>query len=564
MILVKTEDMYTKVPRETERQMYQFEREKTGNQENILLSRVSRSPSGLINLEHKRELYQGEGRQQSGYFIYVPNSEKADRIVREIPAKSASFGRAYSTEIKREASFPYRQREIDPAHDDERDIGRDRFIASHVHMKSAEYERPEKSSEYELIRRKRELDLITREEEARRREEELSERISWLKYQEGRENERVSSEFEMRMRKREDELREKLMRLQEQEAEVTRREQAINATEYISPEAQERLENLEKMEAEMKRRAELLKLKLTNLETSAGQQKRNQDIVQEQLQDTSKLPVIKDGQIIGKEKKDKSHAKAGESSDQTSYGNKFSFPKFTAFSGEEPRPKTEASYEEWRFEVKCLIEEGEYSEHVIAQAIRKSLRGWAKRELASLGVSPSVEMMLNRLENAFGNVASGQSLLQEFYSTSQKQDEIAVAWGLRLEEILQKASEKGLVRAEDKDEMLRNKFWRSLRSDRLKNKTMVQFHKGLDFVSLRKAVREEEHEMKLATGIQQQVMNTPEIKNTEEMTAQLKKLLEEMETFKNDMKEMKEASKRGPRPFYGGYNRNRQRQDQGK
>ena len=99
-------------------------------------------------------------------------------------------------------------------------------------------------------------------------------------------------------------------------------------------------------------------------------------------------------------------------------------------------------------------------------------------------------MMLNRLENAFGNVASGQSLLQEFYSTSQKQDETAVAWGLRLEEILQKASEKGLVRDEDKDEMLRNKFWRSLRSDRLKNKTMVQFHKGLDFVSLRKAVRE--------------------------------------------------------------------------
>ena len=30
------------------------------------------------------------------------------------------------------------------------------------------------------------------------------------------------------------------------------------------------------------------------------------------------------------------------------------------------------------------------------------------------------------------------------------------------------------------------------------------------------------------------------------------------------MKEVIEASKRGPRPFYGGYNRNRQRQDQGK
>ena len=47
-------EMYRKVPRETKRQMYQFEREKAGNQENILPSRISRSPSRLINPEHKR------------------------------------------------------------------------------------------------------------------------------------------------------------------------------------------------------------------------------------------------------------------------------------------------------------------------------------------------------------------------------------------------------------------------------------------------------------------------------------------------------------------------------
>ena len=131
----------------------------------------------------------------------------------------------------------------------------------------------------------------------------------------------------------------------------------------------------------------------------------------------------------------------------------------------------------------CIVDEGAYSEQVIliAQAIRKSLRGQAKRILMPMGTSATVEMMLSRLENVFGNVASGQSLLQEFYSANQKDQESAVAWGLQLEELLQKASEKGYVRAEDKEEMLRNQFWRSLRSERLKNATRVHFHKGLDF-----------------------------------------------------------------------------------
>ena len=61
------------------------------------------------------------------------------------------------------------------------------------------------------------------------------------------------------------------------------------------------------------------------------------------------------------------------------------FPKFSPFSGEDPKPKAEATYEEWRYEVNCTRESGDYSESMIAQAIRKSLRNPAKKVLLPLG-----------------------------------------------------------------------------------------------------------------------------------------------------------------------------------
>ena len=60
--------------------------------------------------------------------------------------------------------------------------------------------------------------------------------------------------------------------------------------------------------------------------------------------------------------------------------------------------------------------------------------------------------MLCRLEGVFGNVATGESNLQEFYTASQKEDESVTAWGLRIEEILQKAVIKGNVKDSDTNE----------------------------------------------------------------------------------------------------------------
>ena len=73
-----------------------------------------------------------------------------------------------------------------------------------------------------------------------------------------------------------------------------------------------------------------------------------------------------------------------------------------------------------------------------------------------MGITASVESILKRLEGVFGNVATGESIVQAFYTAFQKPEESVNSWGLRLEEILQKAIDKGYVQ----DDRLRQKVWR--------------------------------------------------------------------------------------------------------
>ena len=97
----------------------------------------------------------------------------------------------------------------------------------------------------------------------------------------------------------------------------------------------------------------------------------------------------------------------------------------------------------------------------------------------------------------YGNVASGEAVLKEFYTVHQEENESVTDWGLRLEQILQRAIEKGHVTEERKDQMLRDKFWRSLYDQNLKNATKIHHQSVLvlSFEKLQRKVRAEEYEM---------------------------------------------------------------------
>lgn len=178
------------------------------------------------------------------------------------------------------------------------------------------------------------------------------------------------------------------------------------------------------------------------------------------------------------------------------------FPKFSIFSGEDPTPKNEVSFEEWKFEVNCVRKNKSYSDQIVAQAVMKSLRAPAKKALYNMGDSATLEDIMRTLDVQFGSVTTGISAMQEFFTASQKQDESAASWGLRLESIIQKAIDKGYMKKEEKNDLLKEQFWRQLRSEKLKNATRVHYNTISSFELLRREVRREENEMKKTPGVQ--------------------------------------------------------------
>ena len=166
-------------------------------------------------------------------------------------------------------------------------------------------------------------------------------------------------------------------------------------------------------------------------------------------------------------------------------------PYLTQFSGTEPELKNESSFEDWKAETQCLIKSKVYPDYIVSQAIRNSLKGQARKALSTLDPLTNSDGIISKLESLFGNVASGLSILQEFFTAVQNSDETVTMWGLRIEEILQRAIEKGEVPSERRNHLLKDKFWRSLHSFDLKIATKVYFDKISDFEVLRSKVREE-------------------------------------------------------------------------
>ena len=165
-------------------------------------------------------------------------------------------------------------------------------------------------------------------------------------------------------------------------------------------------------------------------------------------------------------------------------------PNVSLFSGLEPVPKNESTFEAWRLEIESL--RNRLPEYLVNQLIRNSLKVPARNTLLTLGPLASSQEILKKLESVFGNVASGQSILQEFYTAFQQPDESVTMWSLRLEEIAQRIESKTKLSKEQKNDMLKERFWRSLYSTELQNATQVFFHQTTDFEELRGQVRTEE------------------------------------------------------------------------
>lgn len=228
--------------------------------------------------------------------------------------------------------------------------------------------------------------------------------------------------------------------------------------------------------------------------------------------------------------------------------------KLPTFSGSEPQQKGEVSFEVWSYEVRCL--KNQYPEHLILQSVRSSLKGLAREMLIPLGESASVDDILHRLEDFYGNVCTAENIMQSFYSDHQKEGESIVSYGLRLEQTVSKAVRLGHIDVVAKDSMLKSKFWSGLRNQQLRNASRQKYETVRDFQSLMREIRQIEQEEKSLDSVSKPVQNStlsPSVdafhvsndylqKQLAELFSQMKKLDSRMSKLEQDQKNFSNTS----------------------
>ena len=167
-------------------------------------------------------------------------------------------------------------------------------------------------------------------------------------------------------------------------------------------------------------------------------------------------------------------------------------PRFPIFSGE---PKSETSFDVWKFEVQCAMREGTCSEALILQSIRSSLKGKARSLLLTLPPKAGPSRIIDKLEGVYGNIYPSEQLIQQFYAATQEANESVADYGMRLEGLLQTCIDRGDISPISRNEMLRTKLWSGLSNEGLRNASRYKYDTIVDFDKLRIELRTIELDM---------------------------------------------------------------------
>ena len=102
-----------------------------------------------------------------------------------------------------------------------------------------------------------------------------------------------------------------------------------------------------------------------------------------------------------------------------------------------------------------------------------SLKDFARNTLLTLPESVWPIHSIDKLEGIHGNVYSNDTFLLSFYAEKQMNGQSVADYGMKLEYILQKVYETGILNPEGRNDMLRAKFWSDLKDPELKNATGI-------------------------------------------------------------------------------------------
>ena len=96
-------------------------------------------------------------------------------------------------------------------------------------------------------------------------------------------------------------------------------------------------------------------------------------------------------------------------------------PGLPLFSGSEPTPCDEGTYEQWKFQVKGM--HSSCPESAVRSALITSVRGEASELVGFVGFSAQLSTILEAIDKRFGKRSTADRLQQEFFQLQQEKGE---------------------------------------------------------------------------------------------------------------------------------------------
>ena len=359
----------------------------------------------------------------------------------------------------------------------------------------------------------------------------------------------MDNEYRMKVRKEiEDELREEIKEQIRNENEKKCRLKEINKA-TIKQDIREK---------RMKEEVELLQsIKILNMQQSIKDNESDSDISEDEetVIMNKRINTLKSEKDRLEKKMKSRSSKRVSTKDEKVFGK----PKLPHFDG--------SCFDEWKLEVKSLLESDMYSEFIITQAIRNSLEGTTRKILLTLRASATAREIMDKLEDIYGNLRSGDSIIHEFYSAKQSEKETSSEWGLRLETLFYQALAREEIEESRKDIKLKERFWRGLRSEKIKTAIRTTYESNSSFNILRKKARTEELEIDMTNKDKVEKPKTIDDKlNTERIkvcqplqdqnitNSKIEELLRKMTNLEKEMREIKRSQhtkeRDSPRDYY--------------
>ena len=224
-------------------------------------------------------------------------------------------------------------------------------------------------------------------------------------------------------------------------------------------------------------------------------------------------------------------------------------PSLVKFSG--GKAKGEATYRKWKFEVQELIDGG-CPERKIRRAIQKSLFGSAADSFMSIAKDTPVADILDKFNKLFQPSEDVEAVFSKFYSATQESGESISDWYIRLESVLDVSSVN--LSKEQKENMIRSRFWKGLAKESIKNGLRHKFDGGATAVELLNAARVIAEEV--GATAQHQPLQVPTNDQMAKLTTAIEKLTDRVDKLEGKANLQKSKSsycdgKRSPRKFRG-------------